>query len=156
MDLSSLRPPEGSKQHDKRRGRGMGTGMGRTAGRGEKGQKSRSGYRSRRGFEGGQMPLHRRLPKRGFTNVFRRELAIINVGSLDRFNDGDRVTPELLVEQGVVKDLKDGLKVLGDGELKKKITVAAHVFSASAKTKIAAAGGTTEIIPSKAPKEGRR
>ncbi len=147
MDLSSLRPPKGATHHDKRRGRGMGTGSGRTAGRGEKGQKSRSGYRSRPGFEGGQMPLHRRLPKRGFTNVFRKEIVVVNVESLNRFNDGERITPERLVEAGLLKGIKDGVKILGDGELKKKLTVVAHLFSQKAKAKIAEAGGVAEQIP---------
>lgn len=146
MDLSSLKPPPGATQRDKRRGRGMGTGLGKTAGRGEKGQKSRSGYRSKRGFEGGQMPLHRRLPKRGFTNIFRKEISIVNVESLNRFNDGERITPERLVESGLIKGIKDGVKILGDGNLKRKLTVAAHMFSETAKAKIATAGGVTEVI----------
>lgn len=153
MDLSSLRPPKGATHHDRRRGRGMGTGMGKTAGRGEKGQKSRSGYRSKRGFEGGQMPLHRRLPKRGFTNVFRKEIVVVNVESLNRFNDGERVTPERLVEIGLLKAIKDGVKILGDGDLKRKLTVVAHLFSEKAKAKIVEAGGVAEVIvpPAKAP-----
>jgi large subunit ribosomal protein L15 len=154
MDLSSLRPPKGATQKHKRRGRGMGTGLGKTAGRGEKGQKSRSGYRSKRGFEGGQMPLHRRLPKRGFTNVFRKEIIVVNVESLNRFNDGERVTPERLIEVGLIKGIKDGVKILGDGELKRKLTVLAHQFSESAKAKIAAVGGAIELIeaPAKTPR----
>lgn len=151
MDLSSLRPPKGATQHNKRRGRGMGSGLGKTAGRGEKGQKSRSGYRSKRGFEGGQMPLHRRLPKRGFTNTFRKEIVVVNVESLNRFNDGDCVTPELLLESGLIKGIKDGVKILGNGELKRKLTVMAHLFSESAKTKITAAGGVTEAVPAAKP-----
>ncbi len=147
MDLSSLRPPKGATQHDKRRGRGMGSGLGKTAGRGEKGQKSRSGYHSKRGFEGGQMPLHRRLPKRGFTNIFKKEIAIVNVESLNRFNDGERITPELLIESGLIKAVKDGVKILGSGDLKRKLTVVAHLFSESAKAKIVDAGGAAEIVP---------
>jgi large subunit ribosomal protein L15 len=150
MDLSSLRPPKGATQHDKRRGRGMGSGLGKTAGRGEKGQKSRSGYHSKRGFEGGQMPLHRRLPKRGFTNIFKKEISIVNVESLNRFNDGERITPELLIESGLIKAVKDGVKILGSGDLKRKLTVVAHLFSESAKAKIVDAGGAAEIVP--APK----
>lgn len=156
MDLSSLRPPKGSTQHDKRRGRGMGSGMGRTAGRGEKGQKSRSGYRSKRGFEGGQMPLHRRLPKRGFTNIFRKEIVVVNVESLNRFNDGDRVTPERLVESGLLKNVKDGVKILGDGDLKRKLTVIAHMFSEKAKAKIVGAGGVAEVLAPPAAKSPQR
>ncbi len=156
MDLSSLRPPKGATHHDRRRGRGMGTGMGKTAGRGEKGQKSRSGYRSKRGFEGGQMPLHRRLPKRGFTNNFRKEIVVVNVESLNQFTDGERITPERLLEVGLIKAVKDGLKVLGDGELKRKLTVVAHQFSGKAKTKIEGLGGTVELIPAAPAKaEGR-
>lgn len=146
MDLSSLKPPKGATHSDRRRGRGMGTGLGKTAGRGEKGQKSRSGYKSKRGFEGGQMPLHRRIPKRGFTNVFRKEIVVVNVESLNRFNDGDRITPERLVESGLIKSVRDGVKILGDGELKRKLTVMAHLFSASARDKISAAGGTAEVV----------
>lgn len=154
MDLSSLKPPKGATQKDKRRGRGMGTGLGKTAGRGEKGQKSRSGYHSKRGFEGGQMPLHRRMPKRGFTNIFKKEIVVVNVESLNRFNDGDRVTPERLLESGLIKDVRDGVKILGDGELKRKLTVVAHLFSGSAKAKIAAAGGSAEVVPAAAGSGG--
>ncbi|MGB7621490.1 MAG: 50S ribosomal protein L15 [Terriglobia bacterium] len=156
MDLSSLRPPKGATHPDKRRGRGMGTGLGRTAGRGEKGQKSRSGYRSKRGFEGGQMPLHRRIPKRGFTNIFRKEIVIVNVESLNRFNDGERITPERLVESGVLKSLKDGVKILGDGDLKRKLTVVAHRFSESAKAKILGAGGAAELLAAPNPKRPQK
>ncbi|MBZ5553200.1 MAG: 50S ribosomal protein L15 [Acidobacteriia bacterium] len=156
MDLSSLRPPKGATHHDKRRGRGMGSGLGRTAGRGEKGQKSRSGYRSKRGFEGGQMPLHRRLPKRGFTNIFRKEIAVVNVESLNRFNDGERITPERLVESGVLKALKDGVKILGDGELKRKLTVVAHMFSETARAKIVGAGGAAEVLAAPPVKRPQR
>ena len=155
MDLSSLRPPKGATQHDKRRGRGMGSGLGKTAGRGEKGQKSRSGYHSKRGFEGGQMPLHRRLPKRGFTNIFKKEIIIVNVESLNRFNDGERITPELLIESGLIKAVKDGVKILGSGALKRKLTVVAHLFSESAKAKIVDAGGAAEIAPGPKDKKAK-
>ncbi|MCS6951493.1 MAG: 50S ribosomal protein L15 [Bryobacterales bacterium] len=145
MNLSQLKPPAG-QQHAKRRvGRGMGSGRGKTAGRGTKGQRSISGFRQMRGFEGGQMPLHRRLPKRGFTNVFRKEFAIVNVGRLQDL-EGDTFTPAVLMEMGVVKDLRDGLKILGEGELTRPITVRAHRFSKTAVAKIEAAGGKVEYI----------
>lgn len=145
MNLSGLKPPKGQKKVARRIGRGMGTGRGKTSGRGQKGQKSVSGYRLMRGFEGGQMPLHRRLPKRGFTNIFRKEFAIINVGALEKLA-GDTFDPKSLVAAGVVKKLGAGLKVLGTGELKRKITVRAHQFSESAAAKITAAGGVAEVI----------
>jgi large subunit ribosomal protein L15 len=149
MNLSNLRPPKG-QQHKKRRlGQGMGTGRGKYSGRGAKGAKSISGYSKMRGFEGGQMPLHRRLPKRGFTNIFRKEYAIINVGVLEKL-DGDTFTPESLMANGVVKKLNAGLKILGNGELTKKISVKAHLYSKSALDKIQKLGGSAEII-SKAP-----
>lgn len=132
-------------------GRGIGARKSKTAGRGNKGQRSRRGFSQRAGFEGGQMPLHRRLPKRGFTNIFRREFAIVNVGALNRFAEGTRVTPELLAAQGVVSKPGDGVKVLGEGELKVKLTVAAHAFSQSARSKIEAAGGTVEVLSVAAP-----
>jgi len=146
VTLSNLRPPKGSRHRKVRVGRGMGSKLGKTAGRGNKGQKSRSGYSSRRGFEGGQMPLHRRIPKRGFHNPFGRELAIINVGALNAFGKGDVVTPELLLERGFLSSRREGVKVLGDGELKVALTVQAHAFSKSAEQKIAAAGGKAEIV----------
>jgi len=146
VTLSNLRPPRGSRHRKVRVGRGMGSKLGKTAGRGNKGQKSRSGYSSRRGFEGGQMPLHRRIPKRGFHNPFGRELAIINVAALNAFAKGDVVTPELLLERGILSARRDGVKVLGDGELKVALTVQAHAFSKSAAQKIAAAGGKTEVV----------
>ena len=148
MNLSQLKPPRGQKQKNQRIGQGMGSGRGKFSGRGAKGAKSVSGYSRMRGFEGGQMPLHRRLPKRGFTNIFRTEYAIVNVARLAEL-EGDTFDPGKLVELGVVRKMKDGLKILGTGELKRKIKVTAHVFSASAKQKIEAAGGTVEVIPAK-------
>jgi len=145
MNLSDLRPPAGQKHSRRRVGRGMGSGRGKTSGRGHKGQHSISGASLMRGFEGGQMPLHRRLPKRGFKNPFRKEYAVVNVGRLEKL-EGDSFDPVRLMELGVVKKLKDGLKVLGGGELKRKITVAAHLFSQSALEKIQAAGGKAEVI----------
>jgi large subunit ribosomal protein L15 len=145
MNLSGLHPPPGQKHARKRVGRGMGSGRGKTSGRGAKGQRSVSGYSHMRGFEGGQMPLHRRLPKRGFTNIFKKRYAIVNVGRLQRLA-GDSWGPEQLLALGVVKKLGDGLKVLGSGELTRPIAVRAHLFSASAKAKIVAAGGSAELI----------
>jgi large subunit ribosomal protein L15 len=150
MNLSNLRPPKG-QQHKKRRiGQGMGTGRGKYAGRGAKGAKSISGYSKMRGFEGGQMPLHRRLPKRGFTNIFHKEYAVLNVGALEKL-EGDTFSPESLNESGVVKKLHAGLKILGNGELTRKLTVRAHVFSKSALEKIQKAGGTAEVIAKPEP-----
>lgn len=145
MNLSELRPPKGQKQKQQRVGQGMGTGRGKFSGRGAKGAKSISGYSRMRGFEGGQMPLHRRLPKRGFTNIFRTEYSIVNVADLERL-EGSSFDPEILLNLGVIHKLKDGLKILGSGDLKKAVTVKAHVFSASAAEKIKAAGGTVEVI----------
>ena len=146
MNLSELRPAEGSKHSDNfRRGRGHGSGNGKTAGKGHKGQKARSGA-PRPGFEGGQMPLYRRLPKRGFTNRNTKDIVSINITELNRFEDGTVVTIETLVENGVIKNPKDGVKILGNGELTKKLTVKANAFSASAAEKIQALGGTTEVI----------
>lgn len=150
-ELSQLRPPRGARKKPTRVGRGIGARKSKTAGRGNKGQRSRRGFSQRAGFEGGQMPLHRRLPKRGFTNIFRREFAIVNVGALNRFAAGTRVTPELLAAHGVVSKPGDGVKVLGEGELKVKLTVAAHAFSQSARSKIEAAGGTVEVLSVAAP-----
>jgi len=147
MNLSDLRPPAGQKHAKRRVGRGMGSGRGKTAGRGSKGQRAISGFSLMRGFEGGQMPLHRRLPKRGFTNIFRKEFAIVNVGRLDKL-EGDVFDPNRLIELGVVKKLGDGLKVLGTGELTRNITVHAQLFSKSAIEKIQAAGGKAEVIGS--------
>jgi large subunit ribosomal protein L15 len=145
MNLSNLRPPKGQVHKKRRLGQGMGTGRGKFAGRGAKGAKSISGYSMMRGFEGGQMPLHRRLPKRGFTNIFHKEFAIVNVATLDQLA-GDTFTPESLKAAGVLKKLNDGLKILGHGELTRKITVKAHVFSKSALEKIQKAGGSIEVI----------
>ncbi len=144
--LSNLKPPRGSRHRKVRVGRGMGSKLGKTAGRGNKGQKSRRGYQRRVGFEGGQMPLHRRLPKRGFANVSRREYAIVNIEMLNAFGAGETVTPESLVARGLVRSRRDGVKILGDGKLKVALTVQAHAFSRSAQEKIASAGGKAEIL----------
>lgn len=144
MKLHELKPAEGSRQLRNRVGRGTSSGNGKTAGRGQKGQKARSKVRV--GFEGGQMPLFRRMPKRGFKNVNRKDYAIVNLETLNKFEDGTEVTPALLVETRVVKDEKDGIKVLGNGELTKKLTVKASKFSASAKAAIEAVGGTAEVM----------
>lgn len=146
MKLHELKPAPGSNKAPKRVGRGIGSGHGKTAGRGHKGQNARSGGGVGLGFEGGQMPLYRRLPKRGFNNPNRKEYAIVNLETLNRFEEGTVVTPELLKQRGVVKNLKDGLKILGRGELNVKLTVKAHKFSQSALSKIEAAGGQTEVI----------
>ena len=146
MDLSNLRPADGSKQNDNfRRGRGHGSGNGKTAGKGHKGQKARSGA-PRPGFEGGQMPLYRRIPKRGFTNPNTKKIVAINLSELERFEDGADVTVEALRAAGVVKNSFDGVKILGNGELTKKLNVSVNAFSASAKEKIEALGGTAEVI----------
>ena len=146
MDLSNLQPAEGSKHNDNfRRGRGHGSGNGKTAGKGHKGQKARSGA-PRPGFEGGQMPLYRRIPKRGFTCRNSKEIVGINLSYLERFEDGATVTVESLVEAGIVKNTRDGVKILGNGELTKKLTVQANAFSASAKEKFEALGGKAEVI----------
>ena len=146
LELHGLRPAKGANRKRKRVGRGPGSGHGKTAGRGEKGQKSRSGFSQRSGFEGGQMPLYRRIPKRGFTNIFRKEFVALNVQDLNRFRSGSTVSPEVLVEQKIVKKVKNGLRILGQGELKKKLTVRAHHFSKSASQKIQQAGGSAEVI----------
>ena len=146
MNLSELKPAAGSTHSANfRLGRGHGSGNGKTAGKGHKGQKARSGA-PRPGFEGGQMPLYRRLPKRGFTNRHTKDIVSINITELNRFEDGAVVTIETLVENGVIKNPKDGVKILGNGELTKKLTVKANAFSASAAEKIQALGGTTEVI----------
>ena len=146
MELSNLRPAEGSKHSDNfRRGRGHGSGNGKTAGKGHKGQKARSGA-PRPGFEGGQMPLYRRLPKRGFKNRYTKEIVGINLDALEKFEDGSTVSVQTLIESGVVKNPRDGVKILGNGELTKKLNVQANAFSASAKEKIEALGGTAEVI----------
>ena len=146
MELNNLKPAKGSTHHDKRIGRGAGSGHGGTATRGHKGAQSRSGYSRKLGFEGGQMPLYRRLPKRGFTNPFTKEYSEVNVQDLNRFEDGAVVDCAALVEAGVVKQVKDGVKVLGNGEITKKITVKAEKFSKSAVEKIEAAGGKVEVL----------
>ena len=146
MDLSNLRPAEGSVKSDNfRRGRGHGSGNGKTAGKGHKGQKARSGA-PRLGFEGGQMPLYRRIPKRGFKNRNRLEIVAINISALEKFDNGADVTVDTLIESGIVKNPKDGVKILGNDELTKKLNVKANAFSASAKEKIEALGGTCEVI----------
>jgi large subunit ribosomal protein L15 len=145
MNLSNLKPPKGQTKNRKRVGRGMGNGLGKTSTRGHKGARSVSGYSIMRGFEGGQMPLHRRLPKRGFTNIFKKSFAIVNVGQLERIG-GDAFSADSLMASGIIKKLGEGLKILGTGELTRAITVQAHVFSASAKQKIEAAGGKAEVI----------
>ena len=144
MKLHELKPAEGSRQVRNRVGRGTSSGNGKTAGRGQKGQKARG--KVRLGFEGGQMPLFRRLPKRGFTNINRKEYAIVNLETLNKFEDGAEVTPALLVESGIIKDEKDGIKVLGNGTLNKQLTVKASKFSASAKEAIESKGGKAEVI----------
>ena len=146
MKLHELKPAKGSRHTRTRVGRGSGSGLGKTSGRGHKGQKSRSGGGVRLGFEGGQMPLYRRLPKRGFTNIFKKEIININLDDLNSFDNGTVVTPELLVEKGIIKNVKDGLKVLGNGELEKSLTVQAHGFSKAAAEKIEMAGGKAEVI----------
>ncbi|MBK9238785.1 MAG: 50S ribosomal protein L15 [Acidobacteria bacterium] len=147
MSLNNLRPPKGAKHSKRRVGRGHGSGYGKTAGRGHKGAQSRSGFSFKRGFEGGQMPLHRRVPKRGFTNPFRVEYAIVNLDTLvEVFDAGSDVTPELLRERGLVREKRALIKVLGRGDVTKKLTVRAHKFSDTAAQKIAAAGGVAEVI----------
>ena len=146
MNLNEVLGAVERRESRKRRGRGEGSGLGKSAGRGQKGAKARSGWRRRYGYEGGQMPLSRRVPKRGFNNKWRKEYEAVNLEKLTVFDAGTIVTPELLLKRGVIKKLRDGLKVLGDGELKQAITVRAHKFSASAQEKIAAAGGKAEVI----------
>jgi large subunit ribosomal protein L15 len=146
MELNNLKPKKGSRHAKKRVGRGPGSGHGKTASRGEKGQKSRSGFSRQPGFEGGQMPLHRRLPKRGFTNIFKRDYAVVNVSDLERFDNGATVDEASLRKAGLVKGQHDGVKVLGDGKLSKKLTVSATKFSASARKQIEAAGGSCQEI----------
>ena len=146
VSLSTLGPARGSRKRKVRVGRGMGSKLGKTAGSGNKGQKSRRGYSRRRGFEGGQMPLHRRIPKRGFHNPFGVKYAVINLEELNVFPEGETVTPELLRAHGFIRSATDPIKVLGDGELKNKLTIHAHAFSASAKEKIAKAGGAFEVL----------
>ena len=146
MKLHELSPAEGSRKNRNRVGRGLGSGNGKTAGRGMKGQKSRSGASIRTGFEGGQMPLYRRLPKRGFKNIWAKTYAEVNVETLNRFDDGAMVDPVALVESGILKNVRDGIRILGKGDLTKKLTVRAHGFTKSAEEKIKAAGGNAELI----------
>jgi large subunit ribosomal protein L15 len=146
MRLQDLKPAEGSRKAPKRIGRGTGSGTGRNAGKGEKGQKSRSGGGVRPGFEGGQMPLFRRLPKRGFTNIFAKHFVTLNIDRLNVFENGTEVTPKLLLEKRIVRKVKDGIKILGNGDLERNLTVKATKFSKSAVEKIEAAGGKVEVI----------
>lgn len=146
MKLNELKPAAGSRFESKRKGRGAGTGNGKTAGRGQKGQKARSGGGVRPGFEGGQMPLYRRIPKRGFKNIFAKEYVEINLTNLNSFDDGTVVTKELLKSSGIVKNFKDGIVVLGNGEINKKLTVKAARFTKAAAEKIEAAGGKVEVV----------
>lgn len=146
MKLHELAPAAGSKKTRTRRGRGLGSGLGKTAGRGQKGQNSRSDGGVRSGFEGGQMPLYRRLPKRGFKNVFAKEYAEVNISQLNRFEDGATVDPVALIEMGILKNVRDGIRILGNGTLEKKLTVIANGFTKTAEEKIVAAGGKVEVI----------
>lgn len=146
MKLHELKPAEGARKKEVRVGRGTGSGNGKTSGRGHKGQKARSGGGVRPGFEGGQMPIYRRLPKRGFKNIWRKEYAEVNVETLNRFDDGAEVDAVALVECGILKNVQDGIKILGNGELKKKLTVKAQKFTKSAVEKIEAVGGKTEVL----------
>ncbi|MDQ3068329.1 MAG: 50S ribosomal protein L15 [Acidobacteriota bacterium] len=147
MSLTGLKPPKGAKHSKKRVGRGQGSGNGKTAGRGHKGAKSRSGFTHKRGFEGGQMPLHRRMPKRGFHNPFRVEYSVINLDTIAGvFDAGSEVTPELLVERGLIAGPRERVKILARGDISKKLTVRAHKFSEKAQEKITAAGGTAEVL----------
>ena len=145
MNLSGIKPPAGQKHAKKRIGRGMGSGHGKTSARGHKGQHAGTGFSQKRGFEGGQMPLHRRLPKRGFTNIFKKKWAIVNLGRLEKL-EGDTFNPDSLLAIGVIRKAEEGLKVLGTGQLTRKITVEAHQFSKSALEKIQQAGGTAQVI----------
>ena len=144
--IGTLRPPRGANKARKRIGLGMGSGHGKTATSGSKGQRSRAGSRTRPGFEGGQMPLHRRVPKRGFTNIFKKYFALVNLKDLEKFKADEKITPEFLKKQGLIKKLLDGLKILGEGELKAPLEISAHHFSKSALEKIKKAGGKAEVI----------
>ena len=148
MNLSGIKPPAGQVKGRKRIGRGMGSGMGKTSTRGSKGQRAGTGFSQKRGFEGGQMPLHRRLPKRGFTNIFKKQFAIVNLGKLEKL-EGDTFSVDSLMAAGVIHKVHDGLKILGTGVLTRKITVEAHHFSKSALEKIQASGGTAQVIGAK-------
>ena len=156
MNLSEIGPAPGSRKNPKRKGRGPGSGNGKTAGRGSKGQKSRHGYSSRRGFEGGQMPLVRRVPKRGFTNLFRKEFVPVNLDRLTEFGPNAEVTPELLVQRGIVKKMLDGIKILGRGNLDRPLHISAHRFSEEAVKKIEAAGGKAELVQARGQTGQRR
>ena len=146
MKLSELSPAEGSVRAPYRKGRGAGSGNGKTAGKGHKGQKARAGHGQQPGFEGGQMPLQRRIPKRGFNNIFAKEIVSVNVGTLNKFEDGAAVDAAALIQAGIIKKSCDGVKILSNGELNKKLTVKANAFSEAAKAKIEAAGGKAEVI----------
>ncbi|PKL52395.1 MAG: 50S ribosomal protein L15 [Nitrospira bacterium HGW-Nitrospira-1] len=146
MRIEDIRPAEGSTKNKKRVGRGVGSGHGKTSCKGHKGQKARSGGTKGAGFEGGQMPLQRRVPKRGFTNIFKKEFAIINLNTIDALKDDAVITPELLIEKGIIKKAKDGLKVLAKGSIKRPVTIKANAFSVSAAAKIEAVGGRVEVI----------
>jgi large subunit ribosomal protein L15 len=146
MRIEDIRPAEGSTKNKKRVGRGVGSGHGKTSCKGHKGQKARSGGTKGAGFEGGQMPLQRRIPKRGFKNIFKKEFAIVNLDIIDALKDDAVITPELLIEKGVIKKMKDGLKVLAKGSIQRPVTIKANAFSTSAAAKIEAAGGKTEVI----------
>jgi large subunit ribosomal protein L15 len=146
VKLEELKSPPGAKKRVKRVGRGIGSGHGKTSTRGHKGQKARSGGGTRPGFEGGQMPLQRRIPKRGFTNIFRKEYAIVNLKDLNQFEDGTEITPEVLLNAGLINSIKSGVKILGDGELEKKLTIRAHKISRQAEEKVTARGGRVEVI----------
>lgn len=146
MALDNLKPAAGSRKTRKRKGRGPASGWGKTCSRGHKGQKSRSGGLPPRGFEGGQMPLQRRVPKRGFRNIFSKDVSAVNVRDLNRFDDGTEITPELLIERGMARKSSDLVKILGHGDLQKKLSVAAHAFSSKAEEKIKAAGGSVTLL----------
>ena len=146
MNLNELKPTDGARKKEVRVGRGIGSGVGKTCGRGHKGQKARSGGGVRPGFEGGQMPIYRRLPKRGFKNIWAKKFAEVNVETLNRFDEGAEVDAVALIEYGILKNVLDGVKILGNGEITKKLTVRAQAFTKSAKAKIEAAGGTAEVI----------
>jgi len=146
MRIEDIRPAEGSTKNKKRVGRGVGSGHGKTSCKGHKGQKARSGGTKGAGFEGGQMPLQRRVPKRGFKNIFKKEYAIVNLDTIDALKDDAVITPELLIEKGVIKNMKDGLKVLANGSIQRPVTIKANAFSTSAAAKIEAAGGRTEVL----------
>jgi len=155
LALNNLHPPKGSTHKKKRRGRGPGSGLGKTSGRGHKGQKSRSGYSRRAGFEGGQMPLQRRLPKRGFTNIFKKKWIEVRLSTLeDNFNSGDKITPDLLRKRGLIRKAKHDLVILGNGEVSKNLSVSAHRFTRSAKDKIEKMGGKAEVIVRKSSRKG--